>query len=304
MQQINKLQLSGIAILMVILCHTGISVFYPGFMGVDVFFFLSGYYLCNSYKRHSITDFYKRRYKRIIPMFLILAIVMSLINNYTHKGITTWELIWNITTISYYIPSLNFVDWYLSSLFAFYLIFPILYKLMSSKWNLLFLLAILLSTFIVFLFFNIHWRYECAIGRLPIYCMGILTYNQIQNKERLYKPFIFAIISIILLIPALMLHYKNKINTYYLFYLIAPIFIILLNKLNNKIQYNKNIDRCLQFLGKYSLPIYVANIIALNSYYFIGIGHRALLTILLTLILGVLCVLYNKYTDKIIDKLS
>jgi peptidoglycan/LPS O-acetylase OafA/YrhL len=134
--------------------------------------------------------------------------------------------------------------------------------------------------------------------------MGILTYNQIQNKERLYKPFIFAIISIILLIPALMLYYKNKINTYYLFYLIAPIFIILLNKLNNKIQYNKNIDRCLQFLGKYSLPIYVANIIALNSYYFIGIGHRALLTILLTLILGVLCVLYNKYTDKIIDKLS
>ena len=183
----NKIQLSGIAILMVILTHTGIPVFYPGFMGVDIFFFLSGYYLCNSYKSHSTIEFYKRRYKRIIPMFLFLAIVMSFVNYYKYNETSFGEIIGNLTTISYYIPNSNFVDWYLSSLFVFYLIFPLLDGLMSNKWNLLFICIILISIFFVFALWDLHWRYECALGRIPIFCMGIMTYYENQHKNNSKK---------------------------------------------------------------------------------------------------------------------
>ena len=304
MLKLNKLQLSGIAILMVILTHTGISVFYPGFMGVDIFFFLSGYFLCHSYKSHSITEFYKRRYKRIIPMFLFLAIVMSFINYYNYGGTTTLEIIGNLTTISYYLPSSNFVDWYLSSLFVFYLIFPLLYRLMSNRWNLLFLCIILISIFFVFALFDLHWRYECALGRIPVFCMGIMTYHEFVTEKHTetYKPFIFSIVSFILVIPALMLYKEKMVETYYLFYLMAPIFIVTLNKTMAKISIPGIIDKCLIFLGKYSLEIYVANIISLNSYYFFG-ENRALLTILLTLMLGFVCVKYSTCANKFINKL-
>lgn len=304
MLKLNKLQLSGIAILMVILTHTGISVFYPGFMGVDIFFFLSGYYLCNSYKSHSIIEFYKRRYKRIIPMFLFLALVMSFINYHNYGGITTLEIIGNLTTISYYIPSSNFVDWYLSSLFVFYLLFPLLYRLMSNRWNLLFLCIILISIFFVVAIFDLHWRYECALGRIPVFCMGIMTYHELVTEKHTetYKPFIFSIVSFILVIPALMLYKEKMVETYYLFYLMAPIFIVALNKIMSKISIHGIVDKCLSFFGKYSLEIYVANIISLNCFYFFG-ENRALLTILLTLMLGIVCVKYSTCANKFINKL-
>lgn len=302
MTKLNKLQLSGIAILMVILTHTGISVFYPGFIGVDIFFFLSGYYLCLSFKTHSIIEFYKRRYRRIIPMFLLLATIMSILNYYTYNGITIFEVIENLTTISYYTPSSNFVDWYLSSLFVFYLIFPLLWLLMSNKWNLLFLCIILISVFSVFALFDLHWRYECALGRIPVFCMGIMSYHQFCSRKGNNKPLIFAIVSLILVIPAIMLYKVNKINTYYLFYLLAPLFILILNRIISKVTFNKTIDKLLYFLGKYSLEIYVANIIALNTYYYLPFYGRAWSTILLTFILGTICIGYNTVTDKIIKK--
>lgn len=76
----NRDVFMGIAIVMVVLCHynTGLSIqklFYPGFLGVDIFLFFSGYGLCRSYETHSMYDFYKRRFTRVLPMFLLLAIV-------------------------------------------------------------------------------------------------------------------------------------------------------------------------------------------------------------------------------------
>lgn len=303
MFNLNKLQLSGIAIIMVILTHTGINIFYPGFMGVDIFFFLSGFYLCNSYKKHSLAEFYNRRFKRIIPMFLFLAIAMSIKFYYTNEKITIWDFIGNITTVSYYIPSSNFVDWYLSSLFAFYLLYPLFYKLMSNKWNLYILCILQISVFAIFALFDLHWRYECALGRIPVFCMGIIAYHYMRCEDKVNKPFIFATISCLMVIPAIALYKggSNVINTYYLVYLVAPICIYLLILIMSKVKFHSCIKKLLDFCGKYSLELYVANILSLN---FIFFGQRALSTIMLTIILGSICIVYNKQANKLIDKLS
>lgn len=266
----NKQRLSGIAILMIILCHTGLNVFYPWFMGVDIFMFLSGYFLCVSYNKNSLSTFYRNRYKRIVAIWLLLSLTMTSVE-YFMMGtpVGWWEVFCNLTTLSYYGLGIGFVDWYLSSLFMFYLLFPIFYKLMKCKWNLWILLLLLLSVFILFAVIDLHWRYECAIGRIPVFCMGMLLYNEGISVGKKTKAVVIT--SFLLVVPAIFLYIHKLVATYYLFYLIAPLCICLIGYVLSKVRINK-IDYNINLLGKYSLEIYVANIIALNTFYFYNLG--------------------------------
>lgn len=72
--------LRAVAVLPVILFHAGISLFRGGFVGVDVFFVISGYLITTiivSERRQgsfSFLRFYERRARRILPaLFLVLA---------------------------------------------------------------------------------------------------------------------------------------------------------------------------------------------------------------------------------------
>lgn len=70
--------LRTIAIVPVVLFHAGFSQFSGGFVGVDVFFVISGYLITAILLRsmdqgnYSITDFYIRRIKRIFPALLLV----------------------------------------------------------------------------------------------------------------------------------------------------------------------------------------------------------------------------------------
>lgn len=73
--------LRAVAVLPVILFHAGIDVFYGGFVGVDVFFVISGYLITSiiisEYKaaRFSLIDFYERRARRILPaLFFVMGV--------------------------------------------------------------------------------------------------------------------------------------------------------------------------------------------------------------------------------------
>ena len=73
--------LRALAVLPVILFHAGFSAFGGGFVGVDIFFVISGYLITSiildeHYKRHfTFTDFYLRRARRILPaLFLVIFV--------------------------------------------------------------------------------------------------------------------------------------------------------------------------------------------------------------------------------------
>lgn len=72
--------LRAVAVLPVILFHAGFSIFSGGFVGVDVFFVISGYLISSLIMgdleegRFSILHFYERRARRILPaLFTVLA---------------------------------------------------------------------------------------------------------------------------------------------------------------------------------------------------------------------------------------
>jgi len=74
---VNRSYLMGIAMLFVIVYHLFCWVFNPigvcniGYVGVDIFLFLSGFGLAHSFERNSLIDFYINRLKRIYSIYFI-----------------------------------------------------------------------------------------------------------------------------------------------------------------------------------------------------------------------------------------
>lgn len=73
--------LRTLAVLPVILFHAGFKAFSGGFVGVDVFFVISGYLITTSLLKEfeqgtfSIIDFYERRVRRILPALFVVMFV-------------------------------------------------------------------------------------------------------------------------------------------------------------------------------------------------------------------------------------
>ena len=78
--------LRAIAVLSVILFHINKEILSGGFIGVDIFFVISGYlitlHIFNDLgKGHfSLIEFYRRRIKRIAPAMLVVVFVTIFIN--------------------------------------------------------------------------------------------------------------------------------------------------------------------------------------------------------------------------------
>ncbi len=83
--------LRAIAILMVILNHVGFSFAPGGFVGVDVFFVISGYLITQQLTREAhrtrrvdLLEFYARRVRRLFPaLFTVVITTMRISRNVT-----------------------------------------------------------------------------------------------------------------------------------------------------------------------------------------------------------------------------
>lgn len=75
--------LRAIAILLVVLFHSGVSLFSGGFIGVDVFFVISGFLIGGIINKEvtgryfSYSNFYTRRIKRIAPALIVMLLICS-----------------------------------------------------------------------------------------------------------------------------------------------------------------------------------------------------------------------------------
>lgn len=142
--------LRAVAILAVIGYHAGWPGFGSGYVGVDIFFIISGYLIINQIVQRlqtgdfSIWDFYARRALRILPPFLLVLIVTLLIARSVLLSPNEWEWFGLSATMSalfvsnfYFLSKQGYFDldmwektllhtWSLSVEEQFYLLAPIL----------------------------------------------------------------------------------------------------------------------------------------------------------------------------------
>lgn len=264
----NKKLFFGIAILLVIfshLIHVDFQckvwyVFYPGFIGVDIFMFFSGYGLCKSFESNSLPRFYYHRFKRVYPIYLLFAIISCLLfiwEQGVHVPLREWILA--STTLSFWGLGQVFVDWYLSFLILLYLIFPVLY-FVEKKISHIGVYIALLTIFPILIWCNLPWTLSCSLPRIPIFLMGIAC--ALYPNKPTYKisciAFAFAFLSSAVL---LCLGYIPK---YIVVYMFAPFFMLLLAYIFSKMSSQSSWYKWLCFLGSISLELYVANMILLR----------------------------------------
>lgn len=166
----------ALAVLPVVLYHAGLPWLPGGFMGVDVFFVISGYLITTIIHseldagRFSIARFYERRFRRIVPALLVVIAVVLFLSlifalpaqvTDTYKSalaaILSLSNFWFWSQSGYFAPVVEFMPllhtWSLAVEEQFYLVFPLVLmtakalKLDVRKWLLWSLPALFLVSF-------------------------------------------------------------------------------------------------------------------------------------------------------------
>ena len=107
--------LRALAVLAVLLFHIDVSLFKGGFLGVDIFFVISGYLITgNIIKQHdagsfTFKAFYIRRFKRLIPAATV-TIALTLIMGYFFLAPSDWQESGRVGFHALLLSS-NFVFW-------------------------------------------------------------------------------------------------------------------------------------------------------------------------------------------------
>ena len=193
--------LRGIAVLPVILFHAGFSLFQGGYVGVDIFFVVSGYLITSiilkdlETNNFSFLNFYQRRARRILPALIVILLISLTfcfilppddLKNFC-KSIISSLTFWSnfqfsfesgyFATPSEYKPLLH--TWSLSIEEQFYITYPIFFAFFYkiNKKLLLFLLTFIL---IISLFFsqwggNINFSYPYLEKKLFFYSETFLS---------------------------------------------------------------------------------------------------------------------------------
>ena len=265
----NKLFFSGVAIVGILLSHLiGVdqehpvwAIFYPGFVGVDIFLFYSGYGLCRSLENNTLKTFYMRRFKRIYPMLVLFTLLSYLITSFLHHShFTVYDVFCNLTTLNFWgLGGFKF-EWYLSFIIYLYLLFPLLYRIVR-KW---FFTSVVISFCLLFAFLYFHregWFYQCAFSRIPIFLLGILCYQ--RNTPETYRQGLLVFLPVLLVMGAFFgLGFVEKFE---LVYMSAPFILFLLAFIfSSAIRKQNRVYSIFSFLGKYSLEIYLSNMLILS----------------------------------------
>ena len=221
--------LRAIAVFLVILFHFELFMVNGGFIGVDVFFVISGYLITNLVikdivnNRFSLIEFYIRRIRRIIPalystIFIVIILGYFILspdhfNRIGKSGISAataysnlffWSEAGYFDYDKYFKPLLH--TWSLSVELQFYLIWPIIifiiYKIFKKKIIIFILLIFLLSLFLStiyserttgYFYFTLFRLFEFAIGSIVFL---------IQDKIKIKSNDLFFFLGILIIIMA------------------------------------------------------------------------------------------------------
>jgi len=292
-----------IAFLMIISCHIlqGMEneAAYWVNLGVQVFFFISGYL----YGKKEIVDykkFYKSRLAKILlPTTIIIVIMLIIEKIFLNITYSKFYIISNLLGFSgFSTPILTLTHtWFISYILICYLITPILQSLFKNNKHNLQTLLLIITTLILFRNFNVisinHiWIINYIFGYFFSKCC-----NTAKERNRFFIV-IFALaifmlpLTLILRydlitdIPANILRWETQIWDWEHVFLGCSLYIILYKILSVlPIKYNA----ILKFSDKYSFFIYLTHqIFILNNLSVLNLTDSLIVNILLIYLLSIL----------------
>ncbi len=220
--------LRAIAVLAVIFYHAHIPFFRGGFVGVSIFFVISGYLITGIIKRKladgtfSFLEFYENRVRRIFPALFAMVFCIVLFEWVTSVNIlerrevfsSAKRVLLTVPNIYFYLHT-NYFDpaaetlpllhtWSLGVEEQFYFVFPLLLFILNiyiyikkisgikivHVLSALFLLSFIFSA--VFVFYNQKFTFYMLPARAwELLCGSLLAYTGWTPKEQKHKLFCF-----------------------------------------------------------------------------------------------------------------
>ena len=216
------------------------------FMAISAFGMCCGYFDKVMAGQVNWTVFYKKRYSKVLPFFLLL-IIIDLVMNFSFPSL--FEGLTEITLLHGFIPkpfSVIGVGWFLGVVFIFYLIFPFYCVLIENKrraWC-AFAVSIMLN-YISFACFDVER--ENFVHSLCYFLAGGLVYLYKENLEKvkwyLYLPIV---------IPASSLYYIFGGNTLTRLFVTVALLIFAISIDGRKV-------RIVSFISDISMEFYLSH---------------------------------------------
>jgi len=310
--------LRGIAVLLVLIFHIWPEYFSFGYVGVDIFFVLSGFLITKIiYSKlendsFSFLEFYRNRVRRIFPS-MIIVVSFTLIVGYLFLFPSEFiKLGEHINSSSFFYQNFRLINetgywdeatqlkpllhfWSLSIEEQFYLFWPFLllflYKIkvkfvysLSIVFIILFFIPILFDIDLFYHSFSRFW--ELCFG--GIICLFSLNKNIINfiSKYKNYVLFFFFI--------SILISYQNiEFSTFRTFLIVLSSGLLILFLSNN--QKNKFFSsKFLVFLGLISFPLYLWHYVLISYTHILGfsVEKYGLLIIITSIFLSFITYLY------------
>ena len=285
--------LRGFAVILVVFYHLQIVGFDNGFLGVDLFFVLSGYFMALLSEKTNVLEFYRRRLYRLVPAYFVtvlitmLAVVLITLPVDANQSFNQlWFDVIGLSNIGIWLKSSYFNNsyfrpllhlWSLGVEIQFYLIAPILLPFLRIRQFLLLitLFGLLIVTLIILTispktsFFMMPTRlWEFLFGAyIAWYPLKVISES--KNKILSYISFVFLIAVIFVyplqaLIPSVYLGHPGIASIF----VVITTGILISTTLKYIINYESIIGKCFAKLGDYSYSIYLTHfpIIVLLNY--------------------------------------
>ena len=315
---LNSIQLlRGISVLLVFFYHLNLKYFDYGFLGVDIFFVISGFVITSMIyreveitKKFSFYNFYLRRFKRIYPvLFFITTITLIFIIFFQPLDLFLNNLkvyflsLLGVSNFFYLFSKKDYFDtvfddplahtWSLGVEEQFYIIFPLLlYFLLkySNYFKNIFIIILLIFLGIVFSNFfedNIKLIFYSPLFRFWEFLIGSLTFFLTTKFN--YKNNYYSLIMLFLLLFLIIFFKSNSlINTTLITCIFTSLFIFFYKENSNRLFILIVENKPLIFLGNISYSFYLWHLPIIYFYdlYFLRSFSGLLLLLFIILILS------------------
>lgn len=302
----DRILILGIAMFSIMLFHNDYITSIPyigfilkktGYLGVDIFLFISGFGIAHSLSKNSLTQYYFNRFIRIIPACIIAGGCILLADQYLHVEKSKAPTI---------IKMLSFQKWYIQAILVYYMLAPYI-KRQTIKYGVKFILCVTIVSLILSIFIpNVGFiKSSWILNRFPIFCIGIyiglFDFPKPSRKAKIFQSICLAVSL------ALLIFVDDQIVLGHIALVVwgisIPLVTAILGNIFRKINKSSFFYYVLTALGTFSLEIYLVH--EYIYWYSYTVSNWILsLFLTLTLIFGSVYLLYlsSKYVSTIIKK--
>ena len=301
----NRTYLMGIATIAIALFHVWmwnntsgveespwwIALFRRGYVGVDVFLFLSVYGLQASIEKNSLTQFYLNRVKRLFPLyFLFLITLFATFERNCPIDRMVIQGVYQMTGLSLFqypdFFSCGFCfDWFTPAIIAVYIFFPLasrILRFVHEKGLVTECLVLIFLTVIGdWVYYRVHMPVRGLAFRLPLMMLGVLAYWYIRENK------VQNLLTLMVLSTAIGFMSEDKM-------FVLTMFCPPLLAVYSLSTFTLPFEKFVKLVGRHSLEVYLAHIFVVAFFIPMHIVESVPLLVLITIIeSAVLATIYS-----------